>query len=210
MLWLDQALNLELKSGTRLSKSQESLLRYGNQLVMTPVILRSNGQPCSEGRGSDYYISGKMGHSSTVLDIRYLRPHPLTRKVLKGYFFLPDILVTQGKQCWPSSSGLMNSLVSLIPRPPLAPAMAQGRPGNEATLLPLSPSSEVFRAAAWHRSILYFTGTRQHTGPGGKITSRTDLRTKSHHDLHESYVVSVPAVLYHIVQVQHCISALCF
>ena len=104
----------------------------------------------------------------------------------------------------------MNSLVSLIPRPPLAPAMAQGRPGNEATLLPLSPSSEVFRAAAWHRYILYFTGTRQHTGPGGKITSRTDLRTKSHHDLHESYGVYVPAVLYHIVQVQHCISALCF
>lgn len=38
--------------------------------------------------------------------------------------------------------------------------------------------------------ILNSTGTRQRTGPRSKITSRTYLCTKSHHDLHESYIVS--------------------
>ena len=64
------ALNLQLKSGTPLSKSRESSsVEIWNQLVMTPGILISKGRSCptsSEGRVSVYDTSGKMGHSSTV------------------------------------------------------------------------------------------------------------------------------------------------
>ena len=47
LLQLDQALNVDLISGTPLSRAKAvHLLRYGNQLVMTPGILISKGQPC--------------------------------------------------------------------------------------------------------------------------------------------------------------------
>ena len=46
MLQLDQALNVDLISGTPLSRAKAvHLLRYGNQLVMTPGILIRKGQP---------------------------------------------------------------------------------------------------------------------------------------------------------------------